>query len=427
MKFWIISTLLYAAALAGGLILPGVVIAQRAPLGWDHIGLYMLALALMAAGGFLVVLMFAKVVYPDYWWAAQVEAKDVFAFDGVYFEGLRLSRVPNRVQRMVFGVDEQMRRWDLAFGMLFLLLLLVHVMGFATAYQTYDRTFPQRPRFPESLQQPLLSTLPVTEQLGGAWSQGSEFAARVNGALEKLRFERNPTNAQRFERAQLYLLRAFAGRVNAGDPYVESPGEQVYFNRGDGARAVEQLNLLLGKPALKRAGWDGGALALVGFFHLSDRSYAKAREFLEKSLARLSDGEESRISRWQVQLMAAQTALQSGNEDAAVQYLEAVLTNERLPQLAYALAWEQLAEALRLTGDTTKPQQMLQKAKEMYQAASDRGGLARVHVRLSALALAQGHAKEASRELSEASRLAHGAEDGFTLNMVDRISRAFSG
>jgi tetratricopeptide (TPR) repeat protein len=427
MMFWLINLPLYLVLLAGGMGLPGLVLWQRGPLGWGDVAIYVTAALLMVFATAVMGLLAARLLFPNYWWLGQVEGKDVFEFDGVYFLGLRLTRVPSRLQRLLFGVDEQMRSWDLIFGVMFLILLVPHTVGFFGMHRELDRIIPNPTKFPGSLHQPLLSSLPVMKQWGSTWQPDGALAKRVDAEVARLERAGLPGAQQRFELAQLYLLKAFAERTQVSDPFYDSPGEEIYFNRGHGARAVENLQVLLNLPDLQRASWSGGALTLIGFFHLSDHNYIQAQEVLQRALAELGEGDETRISRYQVLLLAAQSALMNGKRTRSVEYLELILTDERLPNEAYALAMEHYADVLRLAGEYSRVPELLGKALELYKLGEDRSGIARVHLRLAALALDEGKRDQAAEELSIASSLAQGLNDGFTLNMVAQLALAFSG
>jgi hypothetical protein len=88
---------------------------------------------------------------------------------------------------------------------------------------------------------------------------------------------------------------------------------------------------------------------------------------------------------------------------------------------------EHYADVLRLAGEYSRVPELLGKALELYKLGEDRSGIARVHLRLAALALDEGKRDQAAEELSIASSLAQGLNDGFTLNMVAQLALAFSG
>ena len=123
MKFWLLSVPSYVFLLAAGLGAPALVIMKRAPLQMTDVLIYGGATAALVGATILLTLIFAKIFFPAYWWLGQVVGQDVFEFEGVYFLGLRLTRVPTRLQRMLFGMDDQIRTWDLVYGLLFLVLL----------------------------------------------------------------------------------------------------------------------------------------------------------------------------------------------------------------------------------------------------------------------------------------------------------------
>ena len=426
MRFYLFTLPIYLVLLAGALAIPGYVAFERVPPTWFHLALYGVSLFLLALAALMLGLIFVRSIFPQYWWEGQVAGNDVFEFDGVYFKGLRLTRIPNRLQRILFGVDERMRKWDLLFGLFFLVLMAPHLLGFSAAYDYFAVHFPERPRFHESLHQPMLSTLPVMREWNAQWSLSPELARQVERAVKEAGLRPRPNQQERFRRGELLLLKSFVPRSGVGDLYAESPAEAVRFNRGDGARAVEQLNLILERPDGVDAGTLGSAKALVGFFFLSDGNFADAEDTLTQALKGWEGVEKAPLSHWQVFLLAAQAALLNGNTDSASNVLNTVITTKGLPPHAYALAWEHAAEVARIHNDFAKAEEMLSKAQEMYQAGPDSSGTARVHLRRAALALEQGDRATASRELSTASSIATGAADAFTLNMVARLSLAFA-
>ncbi len=427
MKFWLTSLPIYLIPLSLGLGLPAVVIWRRNPLDWMDFSLYIIAMLMLVLASISFCFIGSRLLFPKYWWMGQVEGKDVFEYDGIYFLGLRLSRIPTRLQRMLFGVDDQMRNWDLVYGVMVLVMLAPHFLAFLTAHRILDERLPNPEIFPESLHQTMLSSLPVAQELGGSWSESPAFKARVEKTLQEASQVPAPNNEQRFRIAQLQMMKAFVRRTRASDPFLDSPGEVLFFSRGQGSKAVDTLQFILDQPELQRSGWSGGALALIGFFHLSDRNFAMAEEFFRQSLANWGEANESRMPLYHVLLLAAQTALLQGDEDKAIEHLETILLNDRLPNLAYALAMEHYAEAQRLKRTPEKAGELLKKAMEYYKLEQNRGGLARIHLRLAALALDEGRRKDARHELSIASSLAFGLNDGFMLNMVEKLVLAFSG
>lgn len=426
MRFWLITLPLYLVLLVGGLGLPGIVIWRRAPLGWGGIVVYGIAALLLVVAVLVLTMALARLLFPSYWWLGQVEGKDVFEFDGVYFRGLRLTRLQTRAQRILFGVDEQMRTWDLIFGVIFLVLLVPHAVGFFGANRALNHWLPDPARFPQSLHEPLLSSLPLMRQWNTSWEPDGKLSKRVEQTLTELQKQGSPSIPQRFELAQLYLLEAFPERHSYSDPYDRSPAERLYFNRGAGVQALQNLQYLLNLPQLQRANWSGGALALTGFFYLSDHNYPRAQQVLTRAVAEMGEGDESHISRYMVLLLAAQGALMNGQPKQAIDYLQRILTNERLPNEAYALALEHYADALRLSRRFSRVAELLGKALELYKLAGDQAGIARVHVRLAALALDEHKRDDAAQELSVASSMARDLSDGFTQDMVARLTLAFS-
>jgi hypothetical protein len=404
-----------------------VVIYRRAPVAWVDLTLYPLLIVLLAVAAFILCLILARLLFPLYWWLGQVQGKDVFEYDGVYFMGLRIARVKSRVQRMVFGMDDRMHRWDLIFGLAFLVIMAPHVLAVASVSRLYDRVLPDPPKFSQTLHQALLSSLPIMRHWETTWSPDPLLLKRVTREVDLLRLQPRKTNAQRFLLAQLYLVKAFTLRERPTDPFVFSPGEAIFFDRGTGAQAVEYVNQLLAQPELERAGWSGGAMALKGFFYISDHNYLEAYSTLTAAQSELGQRDESGISRYLVLLLEAQAAILSGRPQQGIDQVGMVIGNDRLPKQAYALAFELYAEALRLTGRPGQVPDLMQKAMDLYQAERDQAGVARVHLHLAALALDQGRLIDASRELSTASRLAYGVRDAFTLNMVEKLTQAFPG
>lgn len=424
--FWLVTLPLYAVLLAAGLAAPGLVIWRGEPMQWADFALLGGGVALLVVATLLLTFLLARLLMPVYWWLSQVKGEDVFEFDGVYFIGLRVDpeRVPNRVQRMVFSADEGMRRWNLWFGVLFLVLLLPHLLGMATAHRVAQDLLPAPPRLAQTAHEAFLSNLPVMQDWQMRWRPGPELAARLEVALDEVE-EEAPSRQRAFRAAQLHLLSAFAPRDRASAPFYASPGEAVFFERAVGARAMRALQPLTAEGG--PAGWRGGALALEGFFHLSVHDYARAHATLERALSAMEGDDSTGLARHQVLLLAAHTATLRGRHARAMALLDEVLVREDLPGTVYALALEHYAGTLRLAGDGEQARELLSRARELYEHERDRAGIARVHLRLAALAVTQGRWQDAGRELSVASSLATGLQDGFTLNMIARLAQAFPG
>lgn len=427
MRTFLLLLLGYVALLLLGLGLPAIAVAQRDAIGTLDLVLYVAALTALGGAAFLGALTIAKVGFPLYWWLAQVLRKDIYEFDGVYFQGLRLTRVPTRLQRLVFGADDRMRRWDLLYGLLVLVLLAPHVAGLVTAHRWYDRVLPNPTRIPETLHAAVLSSLPVMRDWDRPWQPDPALYRRVDRELQLLRMQPRKTNDQRFRLAQYYLLKAFVPRQSVSAPYLVSPGERVFFDRTQGAQAVVYLNQILEQPEAQQDGLGAAAQALVGFFHLADGDYGSAEDFLQQALAAPDSGDGARLPRYEVLLLAAQASMLAGDEQDAITLLEQILVDDRMPNRAYALALEHYAEALRLSGEPRQVPDLLSKALELYRVDHNTAGVARVHLHQAALALDQGRRSEASEALSKAASLATGQRDGFTLNMVERLSLQFSG
>lgn len=426
MKFWIFSPMLYLLFLAAGLALPLVALWDRTLLDWSDIGIYALIGVAMIAATITLCLMVSRLQFPEYWWMGQIQGKDVFQFEGVYFTGLRINRIPNRLQRIVFGVDEELRRWDLTFGMMFIVLLVPHILGAFSITRTYEDLVPLRVRIPETLHQAVLSSLPVMRDHGASWPAGAALQQQLTAEYERLANAEQKTAADYFRMAQLDLLFAFRERRSIHDPFRYTPEDRVYFDRTRGAKGVSLLNVILKQPELERDPWTSSALALIGFFHLSDHNYPRASASLEQALARAATGADAPISPYQIKLMQAQTRMLQGQPAEADALLQSILVDERLPRRAYALAMEHLAETMRMRGERGRGADLLQKAQELYKVLEDKGGLARVNLRLAALAVDEGRGADARRYLSQASSLAHGLDDWFTVNMVGLLTRYLS-
>ena len=427
MKKWALPGILYVFFMAIGLGLPWLVILKRQPIQFFDLLLYAGAILALVAAVFMMTLIFARILFPTYWWLGQIVGKDVFEYDGVYFMGLRLSRIPNRIQRILFGVDDQMRRWDLVYGVMFLVLLVPHALGFITANRYFEQTLPNPTRFSQTLHFPFLSSLPVMREWGISWSPDAALRQKIGEALKKIETTSPKDNAIRIRLAQLYLLRSFKLRTRAKEYLINSPGEWIIFNQGEGARAANLLKTLAELPPMKRAGWNGSILTLLGFYHLANGSFQKAAEISGKAVLEYGDGEDSNISRHQILLLAALTAMIIGDEEGAGNHLRVIIKDERLPKQVHALALELRGDLRQLQGDRENAVKSLAQAMELFQSAKDPNGVARIHLKRAVLALDNGDPIQASVELSKASQLAHGLGDVFILNMVEQLALKFQG
>ncbi len=425
MKFWLGTVFVYIVLLGLGFGLPVLGLLDRGAAGLAG-SMNLLAGAALLVAPIALGLMVAKLLFPDYWWAGQILGRDVYQFDGVFFVGVRATRQRSRLYRLLFGVDERMRRWDVVFGLLLLVLIFPHLLGGFTAHRYFEEVIPRRPLLAETMHAPTLSALPVMREWKRAWSGRPALALRVKKALRESGRIKRKDPAAWFRHGELQLLNAFEARTGPGDPFQNSPGDRVVFNRTRGAEAVASFDRILQNPEADNTGWDSAALALTGFFHLSERDYERAAGFFERALSASSDGKQARFSRYQMVLLAAQAAMLGGNPEKSIALLETILIDERLPTRAYALAMEHFADAMRLRGRTERVPELLAKTLDMYKLQKDRSGMARVHLRLAALALEKKQAGDAGREISLAASLAHGLEDGFTLNMVEALSLFFS-
>ena len=426
MKFWVGSGLLYAIFLLAGLGLPVLGLAGRSQTFAVGILLALAAMALLLLASLVLTLIVARRFVPEYWWRSQALLQDIYNFQGVYFVGARQTRQASRLYRVIFGMDEQVRRWNLSLGLLLMALLPVHLMGSYTTFVYFSEIFTERPVFAETLHESTLSALPVMREWGVSWKAHPALAARVERTLKAAAKAKNQGIPEWFRLAELQLLHAFRVREDFRDSYSSSPGDTIVFDRAQGGRAVLYLNRLMARPETERAGLTSAALTLLGFFHLSDRNYSRAADHFDRALAAAGSGEGEKIPRFQIALLAAQAALLSGDLDKAEVLLNSILENDRLPPRAYTLAMGHFADTRRLKGQTKRAGELLAKASELYDSQKQQGGeIARVHLRLAALALDEGREEDARRELSIASSLAHGLEDGFTLNMVGWLAQFF--
>jgi tetratricopeptide (TPR) repeat protein len=271
----------------------------------------------------------------------------------------------------------------------------------------------------------LLSALPVMQGWNRPWSADDSLAGEVKKELSDARKSNRQEVSQWYRIAQLRLLSAFRTRKGTAEPFLYSPGDRIVFNRGEGAESAASLKRILDQPEAKRKGWTRGALALTGFFHFSDQNPGLALDFFRRALAIDEDTDQTGISRHMIVLLTAQAALVSRKAPEAEMLLEKLLTEDELPDGIYARAMELFAGTLFMQGRTDRVNDLLGKTLKTYRKIKDRAGIARVHLRLAALALEQGRTRDASRALSLAASLANGLDDGFTLNMVGGLSQYF--
>lgn len=424
MRFWIVLGLLYLITLAAGLGLP---LMGRLGVGGEGLTttLYFLAVAALVLAPTMLVMMTARSLFPNYWWLAHIENKDIYEYDGVYFIGGRATRQQARLTRLVFGLDEKMRRWHLVFGLLAVSLMAPHLMAGYSAWRYGEGLVVNRPLLRETLHASTLSSLPIMQGWNRPWSSASSLAKEVKRELGEARKSGRQEVSRLFRMAQLRLLNAFRVRKGTADPFLYSPGDLIVFNRGEAADAVDYLRRILELPEDKRKGWTRGALALTGFFHMSDQNPKSAVEFLQRALNTEEEADRTGISRHLVLLLAAQAALLSDQAHEAEVMLENLLTEKKLPERVYAQAMEHYAGALYMQGRGARVGDTLTKALKSYTKIRGRAGIARVHLRMAALALEQGNTRDASHELSVAASLANGLQDGFTLNMVQGLSQFF--
>jgi tetratricopeptide (TPR) repeat protein len=422
MKFWLIGGGVYLGFLAAQLLLPMIALWNRQGLDTLAVALFVLTAAAVVLATFTACLMASKALFPQYWWMGQVLGQDIFQFDGVYFIGLRLSRVPSRLQRLLFGADEQFRRWDMLFGLMFLVLLVPHTLAAVTAYRQADRILPRRILFPETLHSATLSALPLLREWQVKWSVDAVMTARLTQELEALQAKAEKSDADWFRMAQAEMLLAFRPRQSVLEPYAFAPTDPVYFDRGQGARATAIARRLITASATGAQPHRVDALVLVGFFHLSSYNFPKAVSQFQEALAVIAEGAPTSLSRPLVTLLAAHSAALAGNTSTARRMVEAQLADESLTPVLQALAFERLADILRLQGHYSAAQDFLDKALASYRRQKDPQGIARVSIYRAAIYADQGQRTAASQEISKASSQTAEADDLFIRNMVERIS-----
>lgn len=412
----------YLLALGLGMVLPFFAVLQGEDAVWVTLSLNTIAFITLVLAGLFLTTLLAKVAFPDFWYRAQVQNQDVFEHEGVYFMGIRDSRQKTRLMRILFGVDDRLRKWDVLFFFIFIGLALPHFLGSFALDDYYKKLVPSRPKFAESLHMELLSNLPVVKKAGISLEINSALGKKVKTALGDLKRQGGQDPAQLYQAAQWNLIGAFQPRSSLNDPFRYGPGDQVFFNRSKGALAVDYLTRILESP--RKKDFEDGAHTLIGFFHLSDHNFVEATRFFQKAMD-TKQGESSGIQRYLITILTANAKMLSGDPKHAGVLLESILVDEHMPRSAYPIATEHYADALRLEGKTDRVMEVLNKALGLYRKQGNTKGLARVHLRISALAQEQGSMGDASRSLSLASSLAQGQRDGFTLNMVGWMSQFF--
>jgi hypothetical protein len=422
MKFWLISFALYAGFLATQLLLPVAALWNRQGLDALAIGLYVLTAVAICFATALACLMAAKALFPQYWWMGQILGQDIFEFDGVYFLGLRLSRVPSRLQRLLFGADERFRWWDMMFGLMFLVLLVPHVLATVTAYRRADLVLPRRIQFPETLHAATLSALPLLQEWQAGWSTGPVLAARLARESETLHAKGGKTDADWFRLAQVEMLLAFHPRRSVTEPYAFSPADRIYFDRGQGARATTIARNFTTDFTGSGQPYRVDALVLIGFFHLSDYNFRKAAPLFRDALDAVAQGAPSGLPRPLITLLAAHSAALAGDTAAARRLAEAQVADETLSPLFQALTLEHLADTLRQQEHPAAAQEFLDKALALYRKQKDPMGIARIYMYRAAIHLDRGQLTAASQEISQAASQVTEVDDLFTLNMVERIT-----
>jgi len=422
MRYWWISLAIYAAALAAGLLLPGVILVIHQPNFLQGFLIYSATALIMGSAALCLTLMLARVLFPEFWWIGQVLGQDVFEIQGVYFMGLRLTRVPDRLQRLLFGVGEKFRRWDAAFGIAWLLLLILHGLSAIASQQALSSLLPRQVRLPETMHTALLSDLPALRALGRPWSLDSKLLRQMQAEVDLLHSKRGKTEADWLRLAQLDLARAFKLRTNLRDPFTFSPSDRLFFVRGTGALAADAVTQILAVPEAKRAPLTRGAQTLLGFFYLCEYNYPRAERALNEALNRAGAPDDSGIPLVWTRLLAAQVALLRDQPKRARLLLAADAETPGLPGAVQALLMEHMAEALRLDRETKLAREWLARAGALYKSLGDTAGQARVILREASVLGDEAKLARAGAALSEASALAETARDPFTLNMVVRAA-----
>ncbi|HEX9844280.1 MAG TPA: hypothetical protein VGC20_16090, partial [bacterium] len=241
MSFIVPASIAYVLTLLLSWALPLAGMLDRQPFDGIDMLLYALAILVQVASAVLLTLIISRVVFPEYWWRGQILGQDIFEIDGVFFTGLRIARVPSRLQRIVFGVGERQRRWDLLFGILSLVLLALHVMSVLAAGRVYSVWMPPRPKLPETLHYAVLSSFPVLKEFPGGWQPGMAVEKWAAQQYDELRNGTDPDNAANYRMAQLALIQAFQERETDSQPFRYSPADRIFFNRGVGTAALRHL------------------------------------------------------------------------------------------------------------------------------------------------------------------------------------------
>lgn len=358
MRFWWIVLSLYAAALAAGLMTPGLILLIPQPGFLDQFLVYGLSAVFMAGAALCLTLVCARVLFPQFWWIGQVLGRDIFEIQGVYFMGLRLTRVPDRLQRLVFGVGEKFRRWDAAFGAAWLLLAILHGMGAVTSQLALSSLLPRQVQLPETMHAALLSGLPALRELGRPWSMDPELMHKLQSGVDLLQDKSGKSGSDWLRLAQLDLARAFKPRTSMRDPFTFSPLDRVFFVRGIGAQGADAVTQILDMPEAKRAPVTRGAQTLLGFFYLSEYNYLRAENALAEALSRAGAPDESGIPLYWTRLLAGQVALLRSEPKRARSLLEAEAEAPDVPEPLRALAMEHMSEAMRLEPERRSGQGM---------------------------------------------------------------------
>jgi hypothetical protein len=116
----------YAPLVALGLVLPLLGrLTERPNFLVNMLGFALAALAMIGASA-LLALTICRVRLPYVWWVHRVRGVAVNELEGIFFVGGSIEGISEKVHNAVFSPEETMHRWDIAFGLLVLALLVPH-------------------------------------------------------------------------------------------------------------------------------------------------------------------------------------------------------------------------------------------------------------------------------------------------------------
>src|SRR5262245_54545325 len=124
--FWVLVGLAYAVCLGLGLAFPMLGrTTAKLNLLVNMLG-YILAGLAMIGASFFLALMICRLKLPYVWWMHRVLGEDVSEFDGVFFVGGNVDRLSSSARSKVFSADDALSRWDIIFGVMNVVLILIH-------------------------------------------------------------------------------------------------------------------------------------------------------------------------------------------------------------------------------------------------------------------------------------------------------------